>query len=507
MAHDAEFFDGFDKYNDGASTGVGITTSMLAGEWTSILKTPTVAAALIGEGWAVRLDNGGSGGDCRMKRDFPANYERCIGGVWMQSLPSRASSAQSNGVIFWDGGSAQAQIRLTIDGHIIFMRGGTTIVTSTETVADDTINCIEWDITFHNSTGIAKIWLNGVLTSIDYAGDTCGTANNYFNAFNLNVIGSFSNVAIFDHLYLRLFLASGGAETPLGCPLVETQFPISDDAVAFTPGPGILGPSWRTTTSTAAPGANRLVLRTYTPDTDCDMESVAFVANSTSATAKFTPAVYADNAGAPGALLATGPEVVGCTAGVAAVLALTAPEALTDGTPVWIGYLTDVSVTLRLHDATALGHSAASTYASGVPDPAPAMTSGVGSWIIFGITSGSAENFAQVDQGFPVDDLSYNSSDVVDDEDLYGFPSLVTPPQTVHSVAVKARVAKDDAGARTVDVLTKSGAVTSAGDTTGAVLAVDYAWAASYFSTNPNGAIPWGAGSVNAAKHGLKIAS
>jgi len=64
---------------------------------------------------------------------------------------------------------------------------------------------------------------------------------------------------------------------------------------------------------------------------------VAIVPGATSGTAKFKAVAYADSAGAPGSLLSSGTEVVGCTSGSTLTGALITPQSLTAGTPCWIG--------------------------------------------------------------------------------------------------------------------------------------------------------------------------
>jgi len=74
------------------------------------------------------------------------------------------------------------------------------------------------------------------------------------------------------------------------------------------------------------------------------------VSSATSGTAKFKAVVYADSAGAPGSLLSSGTEVVGCTSGSTLTGALITPQSLTAGTPCWIGFITDTSVVLQQAD-------------------------------------------------------------------------------------------------------------------------------------------------------------
>lgn len=89
-----------------------------------------------------------------------------------------------------------------------------------------------------------------------------------------------------------------------------------------------------------------------------------------------TPAIYADNAGAPGALLASGPAVANMLAGDN-VLPLTTPLVVMAGQRIWIGvYEANISGITATYTASA-GGSDYSAYFVGNPpisDPAPSVT-------------------------------------------------------------------------------------------------------------------------------------
>ncbi len=133
---------------------------------------------------------------------------------------------------------------------------------------------------------------------------------------------------------------------------------------------------------------------------------------ATSETAKFKAVAYADSTGAPGSLLSSGTEVVGCTSGSTLTGALVTPQSLTAGTPCWIGFITDTSVILQQADSGTSGYKASNTYASGAPGTAPAMTGGQASWLLYGNVSGiTGHNWLELDNNPALGDLSSVYSD------------------------------------------------------------------------------------------------
>lgn len=508
MAYDAEFYDGFDKY--GPTGSQTVATLIAAGEWNTVTTAAggvTVTPALASAGYALRVAGNNVGALRGVSKTLPGNYARIIGGMHVKSPLTGAQI----GLAFGDAGTDQLTILVNATtGTVQVRRGthaGTILGTSTEALVASVTAVMEWDVTFSQTVGIVKIWLDGVLTSLDLSGlDTCATTNAYANTFLVGTINP--GIMEIDHLYLWMFASAGTADTPaLTNPVVETQFPTSDDAVNFAFGSAVVGDCYRATANTNSPGANQLVLRKVTPQVNCTLDSVAILPQSTNATAKFKAVIYSNNAGAPNALLDTGPEVTGCASGTTLTMALTTPQSLLAGIDYWIGYIANTSITIAQVDAGTDGQRAANTYTSGAPATAPTMTAGQPSWMIYGNVSGLGVNWPSLDDNPPSGDLSYVSSATVNDQDTYGFPALAINPTTIYSVAVKPYLARTDAGARTMDLLMKSGAATGVGDTSGFAPPTSYGFRASYFKTDPNTGAAWSAVALNSAKSGYKIAS
>jgi hypothetical protein len=264
-APDFEFIEGFDKYGPPGETNWA--THITQGDWTSVLSTSEcfLTTALSGTGAALFFRrNSVPISTYRLFKTLPANYARTLGGFCF-SLSQVNSGVV--GIEFFDGASQQVGIRINVTTNTISVTrgaiiGGTVLGTSVESVAVSTVHYLEYDITFHNTTGIVKIWLDGVLTSINLTGqNTRATANNFFNGITGIVIENSGSTALtVDHFYVWSYTASGGTETPaLTNPIVETQVPSADSAVAWTPTAGVLGTAFQTTGNVSSPAANSLV--------------------------------------------------------------------------------------------------------------------------------------------------------------------------------------------------------------------------------------------------------
>lgn len=524
MAYDVEFTDGFDKYGP---VGRTVTMADLGGEWTQaaavgqVTLTLAVGASLAGLGASLKYTHRGisniSGGSTQLAKTLPGDYERVVGEATFAFQFNAPDDEWGMGfAVFADGGANQVALCINLVGRIEARRGGVygdLIATSSRSVSLLSEHSIGWDLTFDDAAGEIHVTIDGT-PAIDVTGvDTAPSGLNRCNVFGIkwscsSVSGANQARSLWiDNLYLWLFEAAGGVETPAVNTIVETQFPIGDHSVDFAFGAGVLGQAEAATTTTSAPGANRLSLRRFTPDVDCDLDSIGLLPQATHGTAKFKGVAYADSAGAPGALLSSGTEVAGCVLDTLLTLPLITPQALTAGTPVWVGYITDASVVVAVYDDAQLGYGAANTYASGAPTPAPAMTGNLASWLIWGNVSGVAVNYAEVDENPALGDLSYVASDTVNDEDLFSFPALSTTPTTIYTVAVKGNIWLPAGGARTVDMRHKAGATTGSGINTGLTPAASPGWIASYFREDPDTAAGFNASGLNAGFSGYKIAS
>ena len=530
-----EWFDGLDTYGPTgfAAVAAGVAkpegVALLGGEWNNVLAAGTavttaetscvVVESLLGPGQALRVDFNGetsssSGGIGKTLGDsYPAV---AFGGVFQTDLQN-----QRKAFALSDGGSTQVAITIETTGRIGVRKGdathatdGTPLGLSSESVSSFEAFSLAASIVIDNTAGSVVVELNGHEV-INLAGvDTQQTLTAAADAVEVWCRGTNSQLApalnrgtwiTLDHMYVH----AGSDELPtLALPMVETQFPNADDSIDFAAGSAVLGPTHGVDGESNAPGANQLALRRYTPDADGQLDEVWLLPAATSAAAKFTPAVYADSAGVPGVLLVSGPEVTGCLANVLLPMPLSAGEAVTAGTPIWLGYITDTSIALRESVADGLdGRKAANTYGSGVPSPAPAMSATPQpSWTIFGIVSGVTDDFWSVlDENPAAGDLSFMTSATLNAEDLLIFPNLVSTPTTIYAVKMAALMRRSDGGAREVDLRMKSAGVTGSGATPGLTPSTSYATVASYFAVDPDTLAAWNASGVNLAAGGYKI--
>jgi hypothetical protein len=494
------FCDGFDKY--GTPTNQTVAANLqtaLQAEWTTASSGLAIVAGLSGTGYALSTNNVSSGA---VSKTLATNYSRLIGGVRFNA--NLALSA--GGVQFRDTGTNQCSISLDLSGTISLRTGslsGTALATGALFSAGST-HYLEWDITFGSSASY-QVWLDGVSIFSGTGNTRGGTSNNFANQLVLANQPS-ASTNFFDDLYLFDTTGSTNNAVLLTSPQIETQFPSSDSSVQFSFGAAVLGQATQGVTGTNAPGANELFLRKYTTGPSATLASVSCIPGATNGAANFKAVVYADSSGSPtGSTLATGTQVTGTTSGTALTSAFSSPPTLSASTVYWIGFITDTSVVLQETDSNSSGYSKSNTYGSG-PPTTPSMTSGQGSWIIYGNLNSTGVNYYEENINPPPGDVSYVSSSTTGQEDLYSFPALTTPnPATIYSVVVKGYIKRTDSGARTVSMQCHSGST----DTPGPTVApgTSYTWIDANFDTDPNTSSAWGASGVNAATSGYKIQS
>lgn len=512
---DYTFIDGFDKYGTNImdNTDSGLDDMVIRGEWQDITGDAMgITTALTGTGYALTIGHIGAGTPSLTKY-LPAAYARSIGGVTLRGWPLTNSGAEKGAIQFLSGASNQMAISMDATGRLQIYRGskngGTLLATGTSIFTPSSIIVLEWDFTFHGTTGIAKVYVNGVIEpNLSLTGiNTSPVAGNTFDGIKI-LTGNF-DVTTLDHFYLWCYTAAGGSETPaLSNPIVETHFVKADSQKQWDVGASQLGQRLGLTSlSTYSPGANRLFLIKYTAEVAGTATAVNVIPNTASGTAKLKGVIYADSGGAPGAIMSSGTEVVGTTSNSTLTLPLVTPQALTAGVDYWVGYITNTSIAMNRYDSSAAGFQAANTYTSGAPSTAPTMTSGAGTISIWATLTGVTDNWAQVAQGPYPSATSYNISTTPGDEDLYEFDALSTTPAQIYSVGIKAVAYLSGTGVRTMDIRTKSNVTTSSGSLSVQSVPSSVTQYGSYFDTDPNTSAAWTAAGLNAARHGMRLVS
>lgn len=455
-------------------------------------------------------DNNASG---YLRHNMPANYGRIRCGF--STMVNGVSVA--GGVEFLDGGNVQCAVGVDSIGRVIFTRGSlngpvATLYTSAAVFLSNIRHYIVCDFTCHGTTGTLDIWLDGVLLTSLTGLDTNTTANNYVNQWQYFLRSSSNGKQAIGDFWIQD--NTDAAATITGDRIVDGLLITTDDAVQFSPALSLVGNFHEMlTASTVAPGANQLVLVPVTVLSNRTINNVNIMPRATSATAKFKGVIYGDTAGAPDALLSSGTEVVGCTNGTALQMPLVTPQALVAGTQYWIGYITDTSVAIQIADPYQnIGQRKANTYTSGAPSPTGGgMTTGQSTYGIWGLATGAGVNYDQVNRLPPAMQTSlpvaYNQSGTVGHVDSFNVTDLPVTPTGIDTVQVKVLAMRTDAGARTINIKTKSGATAGNGDSAGITPPTSLQWLSSRFATNPATAAAWTPTEVNGMKAQYEIAS
>jgi hypothetical protein len=487
--------DGFDKYG-GVNNNATTVSTLMAGEWTTITNV-NIGAPLSSTGQSVNHTGG-----LILTKTLASAVGRIIGGVRFSSTLIVVS-----GVQFLDAGTAQCGIAIATTG-VISLRNGVyntgTILGSATAIGANTTHYLEWDIALGNSAAYT-VYLDGV-SVISGTGDTTATANNTINGVSFQAQTG-TGITI-DDFYLFDTSGSTNNAVLLTSPRIETTFPVSDSSVQFSVGAGILGSNAARLGTSASPGtASSLMLRRFTPVVSGTLNSISIIPNITSGTLNFRPAAYADSSGTAGSLLSSGSTVTGATAGTTVTMPLTTPQSLTAGTQYWLAVMVDANSNMQGSDSLNLGYNRTGlTFASGAPNPAGTITSGAGSYLIWGNLSGiSGANYYEVSQIPTAGAASYLTDTTVGHEDLFVFPNLATTPTVIYAVALKANCSRSDAGARTVSMRMLSAGTDSGGTATGQTPGTSYGWLTTLFETDPHTTAAWLPANLNASTSGFKI--
>ena len=487
------FWDGFDKYGP---VNCAPVNSTMNSEWTTV---PSSSASFVAGRFTNSLALQMTYTYVNASRTLPSNYSRLIGGIALNS-----SLANNSGVVFGDAGTNQCAVGFNTAGKLVLWQGGlggTQIAIASSAITANTWHYVEWDLTFASS-GSYNVYIDGV-SVFSGTGNLKSSSNAYANQVIL--IG---NVCNFDDMYL--FDSTGSANNAVrGDSRVETLFPTSDASVAFTPSQGALGAYYSLSGSTIYMSSGQLFLRKFAAPVSGTLNSISIMPATTSSSANFKPAVYADNSGSPGTLLTSGSQVTDCTSGTALTMNLTTAQSLTAGTNYWIGYVCDTALTMQRQDnssfATNAGYTASVTYTSAPPSTAPSMSSGQSSLQIWGNVTGMSTNYSETNEVPAGGDVSCVTSSTVGAEDRYNFASLSSTPANIAGVKVSALLRKTDTGARTVTVQVKSGSTEVTGSSQSP--STSYLYFNSYQDTDPNTSAAWTASGVNSLSAGTKIAS
>lgn len=122
-----------------------------------------------------------------------------------------------------------------------------------------------------------------------------------------------------------------------------------------------------------------------------------------------------------------------------------------------------------------------------------------------GSDGNSTDNYLLTDDNPANDDTDYVEHATVGNKDTYGMADMSHTPSSISGVQVLASAKKDDAGARSIATVTRSGITDFDGATQ--PLSTSYAYYADIREVDPNTSAAWTKTNFNASEHGVKVAA
>lgn len=118
-------------------------------------------------------------------------------------------------------------------------------------------------------------------------------------------------------------------------------------------------------------------------------------------------------------------------------------------------------------------------------------------------TPSTGANWENVDDlTGPDGDSTFNESSVAGHQDLYTTADLSGSPNVIHAVVLRATARKDDAGARSVNLLTKTGTTIDVGATQ--TLLTSFVSVTEIHEVDPDTSVAWTASDVNGMQIGIE---
>lgn len=508
--------EGFGTLGPVGTSGAALLATLLTQRWSqgtfNGTGDMTLVEPLAGSGNAAILIQtyDGNLGASFLTKVLPGTYARTMGGFCF----SISQFIGTQGIAsFGYSGTAQVTISLNALNQLVVTSGANSW-TSARTFATNGVYWIAYDITFSTTGGAIKIYINGALdANLNLSGvntSPAGTAD-VFNTFTLELNGFYGSgvtgYVVFDHVWEWCYTSATTSDTPLtNNVVVISNPPNSDVSVQFTPIQigGYIAPI---NVNNPALPANQLNLRQFTAPVSGTVSAIDFYEGAASG-ADVIPCIYADNgSSAPAALLGSGAAYAVATGVNSAPLS--AGVAVVQGTKYWIGFLSSTAwnPASNANTTSATSGEAAVTYTSGAPATAPTMTMGQSDLAFWVDVTSSGHNYPQVSANPPNTTWEFNQSETVGAEDLFGFPALPSWVGEVYWISVGINAVIDTSGARTVNVVGKSGTVSSNGSMSGFAPG---ATAVSFYSDyleDPNTSAAWAVAAANAFQAGYEIAS
>ena len=405
----------------------------------------------------------------------------------------------------FDGATAQCSIAFRGDGSIVLTSGGpagTVLDTYSSAFIANTWFAFEFEVVINNSTGSWAVRKNGN-TSNDHALGSLNTrptsTNNYANKLQIG-----SNSGAFAQALDDLFWRSDASSVAwLGDLRCYTRMPASDASVQFSRTPtGAL----TQTVPTAAIGVSTAIvtsqirLTQFTAAYSGTVTSVGVVVNVTPG-GNMKCAIYADNAGSPGVVLASATTSVTTVSGTN-VFTFSPGATIVKGVVYWIAACCDTNGGSWQYAAAggSLGASAPATYST-FPQNSPAISTNQIIVQMQWTYTATPANWQAVAEPQQDGTTSYVFDSTPGDADFYGIGSIASTPVTTFAVVTRGYMQKSDAGTRTAAVQIKSGGTTVASPTL-VLTTSGFLWAWRMDLTDPNTSAAWTAAGVNGVQIG-----
>ena len=401
-----------------------------------------------------------------------------------------------------DGATGQCAIVFRSDGAILLTSGtaaGATLATYAGAfTAASTWYAFEFEVIINSTTGRFRVRKNGNAVDDFDSGAVLntrgGTANNYANRLT---VGRQATVAqTFDDLFWRSDASSVAWMGDIRC---FTRMPASDASVQFSRTPtGVLTQTVPTTAVASTSIFNTVARFTQFTAAYSGTVTGVGVAVSTGNSGNMKCAIYADNAGAPGTVLASATAPVTPVVGGTNAFTFSPGVSIVKGTAYWMTCMCDTTVGSYTQNNTSAATSAtaSASYAT-FPQANPVVTIPSSQTQFSWTYTATPANWQAVSEAQQDATTSYVYDSTPGHADFYGVASIASTPVSTIALVTRAYMQKSDAGTRTAAVQLKSGAAAAVASPTLVLTTSGWQWTYRMDLTDPNTSAAWTAAAVN----------
>jgi hypothetical protein len=363
-----------------------------------------------------------------------------------------SGTGQASFLGFSDGATYQCSVVFRTDGALILVAGGPNSSTILATYAGAYNIQNQWfvyeiEVVIHPTASSFTVRTNNATTNSFTAtglNTRQGTANSYANRLTIGN-NSGNGPQYFDDLLWR----SDPASVPwIGDIRTYIRYPVSDVQAQFTRSAAPTTVTVNGFVNVMNPiAANAAQYVPFSPLNHGQITGASInCSNGGGGTGHVKMAVFADNSGVPGAVLATSNEITNPGNAVIAFTFASPPRVLR-GTQYWLGFSQDASITYNVANSGTVKLGTAVLYASWpAANPVIASTGANVPGLIATITP--QFNCDQLSEAQEDGSTTYLYDNNVGDNDLYTVSTIPVTPATVIAVAARAFAQKSDAGSR-----------------------------------------------------------